>query len=696
VASVAGVRPRRLGTGRFIAAVLAAPLLLVAARLLPAEGPGLAIRLAAAAACVLLLPGALLVRALAAPVSAGVAAAGALALSLAVVFLALAVTFAVHGSLALTIWIVAASALAAAVLAARARPVASARSDGRVTVAVVAGGIVFAGVLWWTDEIVRGDGLFHLARARKLAELDGLSLETTNEFRDGSLHPGYAFPLWHGVLALVARLAAVDPADVVLHLPSILAPVAFLAAYAAGAELFRSRAGGLAVLAAHVGQLGFSRDGTGSFEFLALPAATSRVFLAPVVLALAFAFVSGDERRTLVPLAAAAFALAVIHPTYVIFLAIPLGGFLVARLAFERGDRGTVARIAASLGAVVVPSGLFFLWLLPYAASSASQTPTAAERAAEIAHYGRQFDVVGDSFRFAPEALSRGGPVAIAALLAIPLAGLAARRLWAAFVLGGSLAVLAVLLFPPLFTAFSDLVSTSQSRRLAAFLPWSFAVAGASIFIARFRLLGVAVALAAGIALVVAYPGEFTYRLAEGGPAWPVWVAAVGGALAFVAGIVLRRRGPGAGTWSVAVSLAFVAPLAAVGLSNLSPPRTDAYALTPGLITELRSLEPQDVLFSHLDLSYRAAAYAPLYINAAPPAHVGDTKENRSDERRLDVIRFFSPKGATDAERRRMLAEYRADWLLIDTTRPYPERLVSSFERTYGDSRYVLFRVPSG
>ena len=72
----------------------------------------------------------------------------------------------------------------------------------------------------------------------------------------------------------------------------------------------------------------------------------------------------------------------------------------------------------------------------------------------------------------------RAGAVAVAALLFVPLAGLAMRRRWAAYVLGGFLAVAAVMLVPPLFVLFSDLVSISQSRRAAGFWPLAFAFAG--------------------------------------------------------------------------------------------------------------------------------------------------------------------------------------------------------------------------
>jgi hypothetical protein len=53
-------------------------LLLAVTRLLPAEGPGLALRLAIAAALVLLLPGALLVTRLGMPAAVGTAVAAAL------------------------------------------------------------------------------------------------------------------------------------------------------------------------------------------------------------------------------------------------------------------------------------------------------------------------------------------------------------------------------------------------------------------------------------------------------------------------------------------------------------------------------------------------------------------------------------------------------------------------------------------
>ena len=120
----------------------------------------------------------------------------------------------------------------------------------------------------------------------------------------------------------------------------------------------------------------------------------------------------------------------------------------------------------------------------------------------------------------------------MAGLLAIPLAALAGPRRWAAYVLGGSLAVLGLVLFPWAFDQLSDVVSVSQARRLAAFLPdpvrrWQArqlcsAASGSPAAWPRSAL---------GALLQLAYPGEFSYTLVLGGPAWPVWVALGGAAV---------------------------------------------------------------------------------------------------------------------------------------------------------------------
>ena len=67
---------------------------------------------------------------------------------------------------------------------------------------------------------------------------------------------------------------------------------------------------------------------------------------------------------------------------------------------------------------------------------------------------------------------------------------------------------------PFLFPRFSDLVSLSQSRRAAGFVPFAFALVGGAAVLARvLGALVLPVALAAGIVLQLASPGDFGTKL---------------------------------------------------------------------------------------------------------------------------------------------------------------------------------------
>src|SRR5207253_8110644 len=222
--------------------------------------------------------------------------------------------------------------------------------------------------------------------------------------------------------------------------------------------------------------------------------------------------------------------------TYAIFLLLPLAGFVVARAAFDRRD---VVRGLTACAALAMPTGAVVLWILPLARSTVSHEPTREVRCGfehGIARYPGQFDVWGcDRFRLAPEVIARGGAVAVAALVLVPLCALAWRRRFAAFVVGGSVLLLALLLVPSVFVPFADAVSVSQARRAAGFVPLAFAFAGGAAVLAR--LLGpfvLPLALGAGIGLQLEWPGDFGYVLHGGGPAVATWIAAIGGAAALV------------------------------------------------------------------------------------------------------------------------------------------------------------------
>jgi hypothetical protein len=631
----------------------------------------------AVATGVVLAPGWLLARVL------GVRSVSAsLGWSLALVFGALAVTFALGRTLSVTIALLALAGVAALVMRfVRGWP-ATEGVPGRAQ--ALGWGALVGVLLWWVAPTVRGDGLFHLARARKLLELDELSLERVSEFADGSLHPGYAFPLWHGFLALIARISGTDPEQVVVHLPSILAPLALVVAYEVGWALFRRSWAAGSVAAAQAAMICFAPGQGGAYVFLGLPATSSRQLLVPAALALALETVRSPSKGLFVTTAAAGLVLAVVHPTYALFLWIPFVGFLAVRALWARAD---VRAGLFALGALVVPAGLFMLWLLPVVRDTRSVSPDADELRRAFEHYGEQLDVRSDTvYSLAAEVFTRSGPVAIAALLLIPLAGFAARRRWSAYVVGGSLAVFAVMLIPLLFTTLADLVSISQARRAAGFLPFAFAFAGGlGVLSALLGRLLLPLALAAGIALQIAYPGDFEYMLEDTAPAWIVWFAVAGGVAALLVGLV-RRRAPLEAPAAMAAAL-FLAPVFVVGLLNWDRAPTPLNAtLTPGLVAAVREdVSSGSIVYADQETSYRLAASAPVFIAVAPPGHVADTEENRPYERARDARRFLRTGDVSIPE------SYGAEYLVVDR-----QRREVDFELpvVYKDERFILYRFP--
>ncbi len=631
----------------------------------------LLVRLALATGLVL-APGAIAARAV------GIRSTSAtLAWGLGLVFCAMSVVFVVHASLTLALVLLLVAALVAAPFAIR-QPKLPALPGRSV---VWASGAVLGLLLWRVAGAIGGDGIFHLARVRKLVDLGNLHLTTLDEFADGGLHPGYAFPLWHAFLALIAKVAQVDPADVVLHENTVLAPLAVLVAYEAGHALFGRARPAAAAAAAAVGIAAMSPGHGGAYTALALPATASRQMLVPAALALALLAIERPSMGLLATAGLASLVLAVVHPTYAVFLWIPFTGFLAVRWAWRREP---VRPGAIALAALVVPAGLFLAWLLPVIRSTASVDPGAGERARGFEHYAGQLTGGANHFALAPEVFGRSGAIAVAALLLVPAAALASRRRWAAYVVGGSLAVFLLTLVPWLFTGFADVVSLSQARRLAGFVPFPFALAGGMEVLAALLAPVVApVALAMGVLLQWLYPGDFGYTLEHGGPAWATWIAAVGALVALVAG--LRRLRSVASSAALASALILL-PTYVHGLTSWTPSGArQASPLTPGLVGALRKAVPKRaIVYSDPETSYHLAAVAPVYLCVAPPGHVADTTKNHPYERRDDWLRFNRtgdlaiPRGCG------------AEWLVID-------RKVSSVRPpltvAYSDGRYTLYRL---
>jgi hypothetical protein len=443
------------------------------------------------------------------------------------------------------------------------------------------------------------------------------------------------------------------------------------------------------VLFAQVALIALAPGGGGAYTSLELPGTVARQLLVPAVIALFFRYVREPSWPVGLTLAAAGMDLAFIHPTYALFVAIPLVGFALARALIAGVD---ARRSALGLGFFGAPVLLVFVWLLPLVRETVSHSPAAVERARGLKQYATDLVVHSQtSFALSPGVVARTGAIAVAALVLVPLAGLAARRRWSAFVLGGTVLVLVLELLPFVFPRFSDAVSLSQSRRAAGFVPFAFALAGGAAVLTRLAwpLLPPA-ALAAGIVLQIEFPGDFGTKLSEGGPGVATWIAFWGGLAALAVGAFLVRTGRGGrferpGPIAALSVLLFVLPVAVHGFAHWDTRyASDPSALSPGLVRFLRDEVPKRaIVYADDETSYRISAYVPVYVATAPPAHVADTPANHPYERRRDLL-YFLRTGAPAVPR-----FYRAGWLVLRRG----EKVLPGPKLVYRDHDFRVYRV---
>jgi hypothetical protein len=319
------------------------------------------------------------------------------------------------------------------------------------------------------------------------------------------------------------------------------------------------------------------------------------------------------------------------------------------------------------------------LWLIPVVNDTASVSPDSREVRRALEHYAGQLDVRSEtSYSLAAEVFTRSGAVAVAAILLFPLAAFAARRRWAAYVAGGSLAVLAVMLVPVLFTSLADLVSISQARRAAGFLPFAFAFAGGLGVLSR--LIGPflpPLALVAGAVLQFTYPGDFNYVLDEGAPALLVWIASP---------VAWSRSSWGSSGAAHARRRPALPPLFLHrrGRSRaLDAGRRNRHRLHQGSSEAVRTAVPRGAIV-YSDPRRATACRVHAHIANAPPGMSPTRPENRPHERA--VTRRFSATGDLSIPE-----EYGAEFLVVDR-----RRLRRSFDlaELYRDPRFVLYRIP--
>ena len=653
--------------------------------LLPSTGPLVPLKFAAATFGVLVLPGAVILRLLGWPRSPAAALPGCAVWSVT----ALAPGFGLmllldRGPVVAVLWLL--LVVGVGLLLGRGKPVEVDLPPLSPSVLVLAGGIVgFSALLWLGSWPNIGDAVEHIARMRKIGELDPpRSLDELGLLPPGTgLHPGYAFPLWHATGAVVAWLSGLEETFVFRYWPSLLIVFVAAAMYRAGRVMFGCAAAGVAACVAYLGVFAFP-FGAGFFSQLSYPGYISIFLFWPLVIERTFTYLREGGREPVWTAAAASFAVTAIHPSYAPFMILLIGAFLVARTLLVR-DRGDFRRLATMVGALTVPFLLFLVWLYPTADSAAATVSRGSD------HFGTLVNTSGDLVSMKPEWVARGGPAAIAALLLVPLASAATRTRAGAFIAGTSAVVILILIVPWFFTPFAEVVSVSQGRRFLFYLPWAFALTGGALVLARFRWFAVAGALVLGVLLQEIWPGERGYKLVHPGPGWLAWFAGVGALVVLAVGAVRRLDVRYGNWWALPIVVTFVLPLAVTGVRDMQVNRSEPVFSGPLLAALREHVDRDDVLMAEERLAYRLTARVPIYIVAVSGGHGGNTVVNRQSERRRAVKRFFGAETAAEAEN--IVDTWEVQWVLVANDEPFPSEFLARFTPVFEGNNYTLYPV---
>jgi hypothetical protein len=538
------------------------------------------------------------------------------------------------------------------------------------------------------------DALFHLGLVRRLLELHEPTFGTIDRIAKSGVNPAYALPTWQAGMAGVAKMTGLDPATVL----EAMAIVAVLLSACAAAGLGRVVSGTVAGEVAGAAAYGWLRvfyprrelEGDG-VAYEALPGNLAIDVLLVLVLVVALLLIRrprGERGNTALGLlgALAVALLVVLHANYAVYLAIIGIGTGLWLFAAGPWSRAIGRRLGVTVGSLVLPGAIAFAAILPVLATlSHFGAPLDPRIDYHLTHlWGVQFIRPGHLYDWfaAPGLLG---------MLALPWAAWRARGNARALIAGGSLAILAVALVPPLV----DLLGTTGSLTLGLRLPRPMGVlliAAAAIAIPdltarvgvlatrvelhRGRWMGRLVRLAPLVAITVlvalyGYP-RARQEHPDYGWNWPTLVALTGLLVVLVLAIRHRSRAgaidePPSGselsarTVGLAV-LALAVCMLPSGVTSMRRAAWQAREFVPaykaddlrcydGVQAKLRTLPAGSVLLADPVLGYGAQALAPVRLAGDFKIWNGTTDEQRVTTRIEQLDEAFTSQSADDAKR---------------------------------------------
>lgn len=406
-------------------------------------------------ALVTLLPGIALIAALRAwaAVPALLRPAAALLGSVAIAAAALLATLLLERSIIMFATLLGGSTLALGVIALLRwkpgrREHATMRRGLRVAAPYALPGLLVSAIAAIDSPHVRSDTFWHVALARRLADIDHLSSAAIAFEAGASGNANYPLPAWHALVALADQFPRVDAWSATWFSTIWLAPVAMLAFGAMASVLVGSRRAALAGCWAFVAivVLGYG-PWFMAVRYLAYPGQVAIYALLPIAVVAVVASLrapdAGARAAQLLWAAAATAGIGVLHGNYVLYPALFAGGGAALLLLGRR--EGRLAAVAAT-AAVTAAGALVLAAQLPWLRADDNFLRGAAAPRGEPTAFVRHRDVlVGNEASFHVELGSFAAqPWLVAGTLAIPVVLLLRRRRPGPWVLAGGAVAIAL------------------------------------------------------------------------------------------------------------------------------------------------------------------------------------------------------------------------------------------------------------
>lgn len=589
-----------------------------------------------------------------------------------------------------------------------------------------------------------GDNKVHLARIRRILEAPSLSPQAIEPFKDGGIHPGYAYPVWHLIQALVSKVSGIDPILLWYYLNPLLTLVMVLTIYFLIRALFHNRS--LAAFTSFLYMLPLIfAPGKGTLmtqRLLVHPSELSFLFFHFIIFGLVVIFIRnrGFHLPLFVLIGALSIDLAFIHIANLTFVVVVYVVFMAIIFLTQLERRDRLIKAAALLSIFVIAGFLYYF--------NVSQTAMeiSGKSADDIKYYleqDRLYQFENGGVLPHPKNLL---PLLLPFLIAGVFAPIVKKRLGLSLLFSNLIAIIFIGAVPAVFMSFAKTITYTHAVRFQGHTSLEWLLTSVLLFAGLSFISKKSEALisknmepfdVAKAALIVIIPIAAYFI---GWPKVTNFFNALSNELALVLSIIIAltvlflilislRFKLISNTDSLeevlikpphtVVMAAFFIFYAIFSIPSWTDLRTNLTAAPPlptdpimiqgnqfmishPLIDTIRKSVPEDaVILSDHQTSEVLTAFVPRYVATYPGGHQSSTQVGGDqDEHMIKVVSFFRPDWSAE-QRKEIIVENDVDYVLINRANLQRFQLqtkdyVDNLRMIFDDGNFALYEVEKG